>query len=433
MKVRADEGSAFAWVLALMAILSVLVGTVMAVHVAQRRFVGRDVLRAQARYLAESCLHRALASLAVDPGWRADSLAFDDDAHRGCRLFASLLGGYVQVRVAARAGTARHHIDALVGFRPPDAFRFAILLGDPSSPLQLAGETVVRGDIRVGVPGINLAVFEGRPFSGKVDGETARMAAPVLPSLESGWAEILRDSLRERIASAARGRRLGSLGSEVLRFGAADSAGFETPRTLIAAGDIRLSGSLRIASGTRLVAGGSIVVEDEVRGDGLLLYAVKGVRIKDRARLTAQVFAEEDIELSGRATLAYPSLLYLYGRLAGRERSGELRLADRAMLDGIAILPPAAAGVDRGRIVVKSGATVRGLIWSANQTLIEGAVLGTVATTRFYRYASPTDYVNWLIDARIDVRARPDAFHLPIGFEHASIPEVVTLRSRPFW
>ncbi|MCA9173313.1 MAG: hypothetical protein KDB14_02375, partial [Planctomycetales bacterium] len=75
------------------------------------------------------------------------------------------------------------------------------------------------------------------------------------------------------------------------------------------------------------------------------------------------------------------------------------------------------------------GATVRGLIWNAGQTVLAGSVFGTVATTQFYQYASPTAYVNWLIDAYVDVIGRPDRFHLPLGFVGVNTPAVVSMRS----
>jgi hypothetical protein len=420
-----DEGSALALVLTVLTILTVLFGTVLLVHVAQSRFVRRDVYRLQARYAAEGCLARALAAWAQAPG---ESEETEADCRRSSRLF----GGFVRVELEARAGPARHQIDALVGFVLPESLQGAILLADPHGQLHLAGRTIVRGAIRAGPLGVQTSVLDGRVFSGEVDGPIYREAVPTLPAFDARGVIAQRNRFQTWIAGEASSEGASDglmiVRGETLQYGTADSTVFRHPVVILARDDLRLTGSLRLKSGSILVAGGDLEISGEVSGEGVLAYAGRTIEIAGRADLSAQLVAEARIRVADHARLTYPSLLLVVGETGEEGSSAEIRLTDDAVMDGT-VLTPEIDGEAIGRVIVEAGATVRGLVYGAGQTEIAGAVLGTVATRQFHFYASPTHYVNWLRDARIDRLARPAPFHLPFGFEGATTPEVATLRS----
>ncbi len=420
-----EEGSALALVLTVLTILTVLFGTVLLVHVAQSRFVRRDVYRLQALYAAEGCLARALAAWMDAPGETEETEA---DCRRSSRLF----GGFVRVELVARAGPARHQIDALVGFVLPESLQDALLLADPHGQLHLAGQTVVRGSIRAGPLGVQTSVLDGRVFSGEVDGVIHSEAVPTLPAFDARGVIAQRDRFRAWVAGDASpegvSEALTIVRGETLHYGTADSAVFRHPVVILARDDLRLAGSLHLKSGSVLVAGGALEIGGEVRGEEVLAYAGRTIEIAGRAELAAQLLAEEGIHVAGNARLMYPSLLLVVGEAGEEASSAGIRLTGNAVVDGT-VLTPEIDGEANDRVIVEAGATVRGLVYSAGQSEIAGVVLGTVATRRFHFYASPTHYVNWLRDARIDLPARPAPFHLPFGFEGATTPEVVTLRS----
>ncbi len=420
-----DEGSALALVLTVLTLLTVLFGTVFMVHVAQSRFVRRDVYRLQARYAAEGCLARALAAWVDAPG---ESEETEADCRRSSRLF----GGFVRVELEARAGPARHQVDALVGFVLPESLQDAILLADPHGQLHLAGQTVVRGSIRAGPLGVQTSVLDGRVFSGEVNGPIHREAAPTLPAFDARGVIVQRNRFRAWIAGEARPEggpeALTIVRGETLHYDTADSALFLHPVMILARDNLHLAGSLRLKSGSILVTGGALEIGGEVRGEGVLAYAGRAIEITGHAELAAQLLAEEGIHVAENARLLYPSLLIVFGQAGEEASSAEIRLMDDAVVDG-AVITPEIEGEANGRVIVEAGATVRGLVYGAGQSEIAGAVLGTVATRQFHFYASPTHYVNWLRDALIDRPARPTPFHLPFGFEGAMTPEVVTLES----
>ncbi|MDZ4699077.1 MAG: hypothetical protein SH809_05165 [Rhodothermales bacterium] len=426
-----NEGSALALVLMVFTILTALFGTVLMVQVAQSRFVRRDVFRLQARYAAEGCLARALVAWAEAPGE-------SEDTEPDCRRTSRLVGGFVRVQLEARAGPARHRIDALVGFELPESLRDAILHADAHGQLHLAGRTIVRGSIRAGSQGVRTGVLDGRPFSGEVDGPIHRVAVPALPAFDSRGVIAQRDRLRAWVAGDSPPED-GPDGptrvrGETLQFGTVDSALFRSPVLLLSRDNLLLAGSLHLKSGSILVAGGALEISGDVRGEGVLAYAGRTIEVTGRVELAAQLVAEEGIRVAEHTRLNYPSVLLVIGQAGDLEEAGEdvpgaeIRLTGAAVVDG-SVIAPKIDGEAGGRVIVEAGATVRGLVYSAGQSEIAGQVLGTVATHRFHFYASPTHYVNWLRDTRIDLHARPAPFHLPLGFEGATTPEVVTIRS----
>lgn len=67
-------------------------------------------------------------------------------------------------------------------------------------------------------------------------------------------------------------------------------------------------------------------------------------------------------------------------------------------------------------VVVGEGALLRGVLYSANRTRIEGSVYGTVVAQEHYLYRSPTRYVNWIAGGRIHRDRRPSRYVAPMGF-----------------
>jgi hypothetical protein len=67
-------------------------------------------------------------------------------------------------------------------------------------------------------------------------------------------------------------------------------------------------------------------------------------------------------------------------------------------------------------VVVSSGATVTGAIYSDGKITLDGTVLGSVLTHDFYFYEAPTTYLGWLRGGIIDRVNLPKGFLAPIGF-----------------
>lgn len=436
---RAEEATALPAVLAVVTVLTVLAGTVLAVFAAQYRFIRRDVHRLQARYLAEAAVYVALDSLQRNPLWRTDRVVVALPGEATAEVAVAAFGGYVLVRAVAQRRRSRFTLRAFVGEVPPVAFRNALYVWDTASSLNVAGTTVVRGDVVVGGRGVETSAYKGRSFRGVVDGAvfaTPDLAPPffdVRPYDDAlAWLEARLvpgvppdpEAVSHGEAPYVAARHLPA-DNPVLWFDgdarvtAADQPRFERPVTVAAAGRLVVEGPLRFEPGTVFAAAGDLVVEGAVAGRGGLFYGRTGVEVGPGVDCAAQVFSRSRVRVYGDAYLRYPSLLYVAGDAA--EQGGAVELADSAVVDGLVLHPPLdpRPAAVRGRVVLQRGTRVRGAVFNALETEVHGIVDGTLLTHRLYFYDAPTSYVNWLLDAAVAVGERPASFAVPLGFSEA--------------
>ena len=233
--VHEEHGGALPAVLVLIVVLSALVGAVLAVHVAERRLVRRDLARAQARYAAEAGVQRVLFHLALDPAFRADGEPLEvPGVQLPVRAWVRSFGTYAEVRAiaATRPGRASHPggtaepareaewvgVRALAGAEPGPGYAYALVLGDSLSTLTLAGDADITGDVLTGQLGARPGQLQGRGYRGELRGRVLRAAdrpageagLPLLPPAVLAFAE----ETFERYGGAGRRGREGGGFSE---------------------------------------------------------------------------------------------------------------------------------------------------------------------------------------------------------------------------
>ncbi|MEO1570796.1 MAG: hypothetical protein AAFU51_05970 [Bacteroidota bacterium] len=363
-------------VLAMTAVVTTLVGVVLALFVTQHRFVQRDVQRTEALYLAEAAVYQALARLHVDPDWRpvGDSLApILFPAPRGAsertrdpapRIWARPLGGFWQIRADAQVGRAIVSLRTRFGESPTRHFDQALALGDTLSALTLTEEARIVGGVRMGSQGIRTAPLRGRPFQGSIQGGAVQVNEDPLPRFASRLFDETMDRLDGyltealRVAGdplpgsrdeegtlfpwpaaldpnvsdiAAEGLFTDSLHVLVGRGSVAltpeDSLLLRRPIILLVNGDLTLTGPLRFAPGSTLAVTGDLTFDPEVTGQELLVYA--RTIAANGANFSGQLLARDGVRLDGRCRLAYPSVVYVEGQDgaqadAGRTQTGSV-------------------------------------------------------------------------------------------------------------
>lgn len=211
---RGEGGGALPAVLVLVVVLSALVGSVLAVYVAERRLVRRDFAREQARYAAEAGMERALYLLAYEPAFRASGEQMEVPGvglpvHAWVRPF----GVYAEVRAVAATRPAGPRLPAgdnggprtaewigvraLVGAALGPGYGYALVLGDSLSALTLTGTARLTGDVLTGPLGARPGQLQGRGFRGELRGRVLRAAdrpreeadLPLLPPAVLAFAE----------------------------------------------------------------------------------------------------------------------------------------------------------------------------------------------------------------------------------------------------
>lgn len=432
-----EHGSALVTTLIILTVLSTLLGTVLIVFVAQYRFIRRDTHRTQAQYVAEAGVSEALARLQHNPMWRPVDTLLTLSFDRSATVRVEAFGGYLLVRSKAQQGHSQATVRALVGEEIPARADNAIVLWDTESSLNVAGKARVKGDIIVGERGVTESAFKSEPFTGEVDGTVYP-----IPELEAPFfeASVFEETLQQasfylqapRVPREREGayehRTLANVlpsgnpvhftvGNRVLT--PSDSTLLREPVTIVATGNLSLSGPLSFEPSTLFVAGDTLFVEAGVSGQGGGFVGEKAIDITDAALLTGYFFSRQRLDVRGQTYLDYPSVLYVAGEAA--DEGGGIRIRDQAIVNGTLVHPPLVEPPIQhaGRIRIDEAATVRGLVFNGHETEVHGTVYGSILTHQFYFFVSPTNYINWLRDATVDVTERPAAMLVPLQFSVA--------------
>lgn len=433
LRIGDESGSALLLVLVILTVVSLLAGVVVEVYVIQHRFIQRDIQQLQARYAAEAGLHFALARLEADRTWRVYNEAVELPGDVSSRITVKPFGVFIRIISEAAAGHGQKTLSALVGEVPEQPFHNAIILGDRSSGLNLAGHAQITGEVRVGMPGVRFSILSGRNFSGWVDGPVRVIDASDWPLFDG----ILPLETRQRYDAYLQRPELTLRAAETVRvrfsegdlhLSTTDHSEFDEPILVIARKDLILDGSLVFQPGSQFVAGGKLYVKGGVTGRDGMFYGREGVFLSDSIQCAGQFFSDRRILVTDAVYLRYPSVLYV-SELNDSDGAGLIEVTGHALVDGslLYVNPHGEEYRAKSRVVIGADAVLRGSIYNSSRTELTGTVLGSVATYQFGFYESPTEYVNWLKDARVDVGQRPLNFLLPIGFSRKPRLEILTL------
>jgi len=444
-KLNDEKGSALASVLIVITIISTLVGFIMMGTIMQGRYIQNDINAQQARYSAEAAAFRYLAGNPVITG---DSVAIVLPDSSSATVIAEPFGGYLKVISKATSGRQSKTICMLVGEKPPDKFRNAVVLGDIRSGLHLTGDTNITGDAETGPFGLKYSLFKGRHFEGTFDGNTITSDSSTVPEFNSWLFEQQLDKFTQMLKTPSdemtvlrpgryRAADLVEKSSPSiiyskgdLEFFALNQIQWSVPITIIAQGSVTLSGNIRYASFTRIIAGKQIVLEGEVEGEHALFYAAEELHIRGNVTGSGQFLAGEKINVTDDVYLRYPSVLFLKGHIEENVRNGHLEITGKSILDGVALIPAPKQIISDDKLLLTIGkdARVRGAVYNAGRTELHGKVSGSVLTFQFYFYHSPTVFINWIKDASINVRERPDQFTVPVGFSEETTYKILDWR-----
>ena len=130
-----------------------------------------------------------------------------------------------------------------------------------------------------------------------------------------------------------------------------------------------------------------------------------------------QLFSKKGIQCDN-AFFKFPSVLCLYvdpidtSKQKCRINIKESRINGSIML----ISTEVGTEVNKSRIIIDEKSRIQGLVYSENNCENHSEVAGAVYTYNFYYYKKPTEYINWLVDLRINRKKLDELFLLPLGF-----------------
>lgn len=407
-----EDASALTAVTVLVLLVTLAVGIVMAAEVLHRRHVQRAEERLGARYVAEEALARVQAALEGSAGlgdlgelWRLG----EDTA----RVHLLPFGGYWRAVVEGRRGHAAHRITALLLDEAPEAFDWALVLGDSSGGLTLVDTARIEGRVAIGSTGLQRGGAGGFPFRGRAPDTVVSSPERRLPAFDQAQLEGM-------LALSLAGAPVQATARTLPGLLASSPPSAEGRRFVLPPGT-HLRGPLRFSPFDVVQTSGALRIEGDVRFDHTLVVARDSLVVLPGARGPVQLVCDGTVRLRGPLDLAYPSLVLSRpfsveeGAQAARYRSvdvqGPLRL-DGALM----ALSSTAPAQELQYLRLGREMHLRGAVYTGGYAEVHGRIDGTLMafSTRFYR--TPTLYLGWMSGGDLSARRRPRPFGLPGGF-----------------
>ena len=420
-----ESGSSLVAVLGMVTILTALAGTVMAVQLAQLRFIHSDGDTIQAQYTAEAGLYAAIDRLQKNPGWRPENEVLHLPDELAPAVSIQPFGGYLRMVASGKKGVRNVQIHTLLGTIPPKHFDAAVYVWGGESRLNVAGSTHIIGDMYTGERGMRTHAFKGKPFQGVIHGEIFRQKTTAPPSFDNAHIldELTRfDSLWTSPPSLDHSSSYQTDPSKTVFLSgdafisAADSLALAQPAIWIVEKNLTVEGPIRAAAGSVFIAGERLHLANEVLGKELLLYGRMDINAEKFQAGSIQLLSRGPISITNQSYLQYPAFIFSTGEYA--DDSPRITIENKSTVDGLAMfyaLTPV-ANDKAAHVFIQSGSIVRGAVYCSASTEIRGIIHGSLLTQNTYFYEKPAHYTNWLLDASIDVSQRPKPFNLPVGF-----------------
>lgn len=434
---RGQRGAALAYVLALLAILSLLIGSAWRIIRADNALTSRDRGETQARLLAQTGLDHALFRIGP-PGPRQD-LAYAtegleyrlDDSGRVFKLTVRSRGLYARAVSLGTSPFPPPGLDrektALIG-QTLDLSRLPVLgLLNHEGNLVLAGKAQIDGPVMLWRGGVRKATDYHVRFSGG-----SGHSGSVQDSTGDGWKRALLDFDRAAGWMEAQGRMLAA--GDFSGDGDFDSgmvADMQLADSAVLADTslerVRIIGGfLRVGTGARLkdckIAARRLIIQDGSGLERVTAFAQGNLDITGGTIKGGQFLAGDSIRIASAERLQGFPFFYAQGRMARRGRPdsamvGALRI-EKASGEGVFVSacrehPPYDQDV---RLSLAAGSRLQGLLFTPCHARIEGDVQGSVLCHNLKFEDHGTIWLGHLKDARLSAAPARTRIPAPLLF-----------------
>ena len=437
-RLRDESGSILLAALAILALLVIVLTGMIAYgswHKARCLLV---LNRVKATYLAEAGVQHALAI--INAGSDLQSRSGNISTPAGSFDFAIRpWGGYLMIDSKGSTARAEEKISAQVGQFAPPIFESALSLIGPPYPLTVAGNARIRGDVQLGPAGVSAGELHGQRYTGDslVYGSVRSLQAEQIPHFSDNLITQFLDSIeiierscgssdlslivKSPIKGVAADRECQHTSAEIV-FDLDDSTTMTGPQYFFCGGELTVTGKSRLTQMV-LKSSKSILVDGNARLTDCILIS-PSVTITDQAEVAGQVFADSAVAVEGQARLADMTLVYLIGKQKDDAIDGLVRIGSRRVSDACLVfhggerapLSSSKKAKPSGRIRIDPGSAVNGIVWSDGYLEMLGVLRGAAVASQLYYYDSPTLYLDWLVDGRLESTTEVSSWVVPLLF-----------------
>jgi len=446
-----DNGYALPSILFLITILSVVILSILALQYFQRQNIQTATAKVKADYAAQSGISKIFAELKSksDLPLIGQTIGRSYDLSDGEKVSVTIewWGSYLYVRSIGSFRRINETRFALAGQTPTERFKNALVFPNKSHQLVLTGLTHIKGDVLVGPAGASIGTLSNyptpriMPIDGNVkrdpkidiqdfdltkqyDYYNALLGGTIPQGAEQGSKQHFQSESQLHVSSGMikpETKYIFVKGNAVI-----DSALIrrEVPLNIIIDGEVTFGADVHIDGLVCIVSSQSMRIQHTAHIDGSILYSRKEITVEPAAILTAQIFAPA-IQIEGGAKMLYPSALISYVKKENNEPRKGIQIKNGAQVEGTIIVSAEDNTQNISLMTIESSAKISGFIISNTQITLDGSVDGCVQTKDFYFYQSPTTYLGWLRNARIDREALPKSALMTVGTDSLSQLQVL--------
>ena len=163
-----------------------------------------------------------------------------------------------------------------------------------------------------------------------------------------------------------------------------------------------------------------IIINSNCKIENAFLYCEGPIIIKgDSYFNNVQMFSRDSIYINN-CQFDYPSVICLSIDDTKEEKRDNAVVIEKSVVNGSIIMMTKSSGLssNRTKITIDKSSKIQGLIYSENNLELLGEVTGTVITYNFWYYKEPTEYLNWLINTKVNRQELDGWFLLPTVFEN---------------
>ncbi len=345
-------------------------------------------------------------------------------------------GLYEEYTVTARNSYDSARVSYLVGYELPALFDNALVWTYPNLNGMFAGSTVIKGNILASTGKISSGRIQGVQNSqnkfhiGKTIEDRKLNARALDDKLFAGIINpdfsgisydtsfsgtfVLNDKSMHELKGSTNILVRGRLIIESLTFELYPGAELN----IYAAGSMEVSDNSEITTRLNITADSKVRIGKNCRINNLLLAAADSVIIVDECVLSgSQLYSLKSISIKN-SLLEYPSVIGVYAVSGEEGRADNFIQLESTTVNGTVMLGCSEIGLksNGSKIIVDGSSVIHGLCYSENLVEMEGTVKGVLMAYKFRYYKEPTEYINWIVNARIDRLSLDEWFLLPAGF-----------------
>ncbi len=401
------EGFALIGVLQFFVLICLLITGLLMINSIRLRFISREKDKIQSRYNAESAVNLLIDSLETKvPNVSKSSLTLPWGDVCDYQLINH--GLFNKIIVTGYKNKSSSKLKAYLGIKPEGDLNSAIYIGDGSSFLTLSGTSVLKGPIITGERGYQILPFKGKSFSGTIEGENRKIPNIKLPEMNQKKIQDI-FTYAENIIKTKNDFEVFFSDKDII-FNKDQI--ISNKNTYISSKNIIFNEGSNYKEGCIFIAGEKIILNGNILGRYGIFIGLQNVEINNSV-CNGQFFAKREIVLKKQSELKYPSVICLYNSLL--DYSGQVVIQDSSIVEGTVIVSLEKENdKHQPELILGKDSVINGLIYNNKKTQLNDCMInGTLITNQLYFYISPSHYINWMINSKIDFSQRRKNMIIP--------------------